>query len=159
MRKRKQANRIITYGGIAAIAAIVGFMVFLQVEAARNNDFKKAIDGIALDTIALTQKYQEEEGKWNEKQYDNSTMIGIIDKYQPRYQEILDRAQALDTPERYKVARDKLIKAVETEMQSNEHFRNYLSSGNPDEYRKSIDLFSQSLQYSADYDAAMIAAG
>ncbi|MGI0035556.1 MAG: hypothetical protein ACRD98_06795 [Nitrososphaera sp.] len=159
MRKRKQANRIITYGGIAAIAAIVGFMVFLQVEAARNNDFKKAIDGIALDTIALTQEYQEEEGKWNEKQYDNSTMIGIIDKYQPRYQEILDRAQALDTPERYKVARDKLTKAVETEMQSNEHFRNYLSSGNPDEYRKSIDLFSQSLQYSAEYDAAMIAAG
>ncbi|MGH9992795.1 MAG: hypothetical protein ACREAZ_09145 [Nitrososphaera sp.] len=159
MRKRKQANRIITYGGIAAIAAIVGFMVFLQVEAARNNDFKKAIDGIALDTIALTQEYQEEEGRWNEKQYDNSTMIGIIDKYQPRYQEILDRAQALDTPERYKVARDKLIRAVETEMQSNEHFRNYLSSGNPDEYRKSIDLFSQSLQHSADYDAAMIAAG
>ncbi len=159
MRKRKQANRIITYGGIAAIAAIVGFMVFLQVEAARNNDFKKAIDGIALDTIALTQEYQEEEGKWNEKQYDNSTMIGIIDKYQPRYQEILDRAQALDTPERYKVARDKLTKAVETEMQSNEHFRNYLSSGNPDEYRKSIDLFSQSLQHSADYDAAIFAAG
>ncbi len=150
---------MITYGGVAAIAAIVGFMVFLQVEAARNNEFRKAIDGIALDTIALTQEYQAEEGKWNEKQYDNSTMIGVIDSYQPRYQEILDRAQALETPDRYKVARENLVKAVEAEMQSNQHFRNYLANGDPAEYRKSIDLFSRSLQYSADYDAAIVAAG
>jgi len=150
---------MITYGGVAAIAAIVGFMVFLQVEAARNNEFRKAIDGIALDTIALTQEYQAEEGKWNEKQYDNSTMIGVIDSYQPRYQEILDRAQALETPDRYKVARENLVKAVEAEMQSNQHFRNYLANDDPAEYRKSIDLFSRSLQYSADYDAAIVAAG
>lgn len=150
---------MITYGGIAAIAAIVGFMVFLQVEAARNNEFRKAIDGIALDTIALTQEYQAEEGKWNEKQYNNRTMIGVIDSYQPRYQEILDRAQALDTPDRYKVARENLVKAVDAEMQSNQHFRNYLTNGDPEEYRKSIDLFSRSLQYSADYDAAIVAAG
>ncbi|MCI0558550.1 MAG: hypothetical protein MN733_08650, partial [Nitrososphaera sp.] len=81
MKKRKQANRIITYAGIGAIAAVVGFMGYLQVEASRNNEFKKSIDAIAADTIALTKEYQLEEGKWTNKEYDNSTMIAIVDRY------------------------------------------------------------------------------
>ena len=159
MRKRKLAGRIVTYAGIGAIAALVGFMVFLQVEASRNSEFKKSIDDIAFDTISLTQEYQAEEGKWIKKQHDNSTMIAIIDTYQPRYQELIERAQALDTPERYKASRDYLVRSLESEKQSNEYFRNYLVTGDRIEYDKSIDLFSRSLQYSADYDAAIKAAG
>jgi hypothetical protein len=155
----KQVNRLVTIAGIGAIAAIVTFFAFLQVEAARNNEFKRSIDQIAFDTIALTHEYQAEEGKWNSKQYDNSTMIAIIDDYQPRYQELIDRANTLDTPERYKAAKDYLIKSVEAEKQSNERFRDYLVTGDRSEYESSVNLFSQSLQYSASYDAAIKEAG
>ncbi|HEX2014331.1 MAG TPA: hypothetical protein VLA68_03805 [Nitrososphaera sp.] len=159
MKKRKQANRIITYAGIGAIAAVVGFMGYLQVEASRNNEFKKSIDMIAADTIALTKEYQLEEGKWKNNEYDNSTMIAIVDRYQPRYQELIERAESLETPDRYKAAKAFLIKSVESEKESNEHFKNYLLTGDPEEYEKVVDLTSLSLQYGAEYDAAMNAAG
>jgi hypothetical protein len=157
--RKKQVNRLVTIAGIGAIAAIVAFMVFLQVEAGRNNEFKRSIDQIAFDTIELTHEYQAEEGKWNSRQYENSTMIAIIDDYQPRYQELIDRANGLDTPERYKAAKEYLIKSVEAEKQSNERFRDYLVTGDRGEYERSVNLFSQSLQYSASYDASIKEAG
>jgi hypothetical protein len=157
--RKMQVNRLVTIAGIGAIAAIIAFVAFLQVEAARNNEFKRSIDQIAFDTIALTHEYQAEEGKWNSKQYDNSTMIAIIDNYQPRYQQLIDRANTLDTPERYKAAKDYLIKSVEAEKQSNERFRDYLVTGDRGEYEISVNLFSQALQYSASYDAAIKEAG
>jgi hypothetical protein len=159
MGKRKGVSRAVTIGGLVAIAAIVAFMVSMQVEAGRNNDFKKSIDAIAFDAISLTREYQAEEGKWTNNEYDNSTMVGVIERYDTRYQELVDRANALDTPEKYRTAREYLVKALESEKQSNLHLRNYISNGSQEEYEKSIDLFSLSLQYSADYDAAIKAAG
>ncbi len=159
MTKRKKASRAITIGGLVAVGAIIAFMVFLQAEAGRNNDFKRSIDGIAFDAIALTMDYQAEEGKWTNKQYDNNTMVSIIDQYDPRYEELVDRAKNLNTPEKYRVARDSLIKAVEAEQKSNIHLRNYIATSSIEEYERSIDLFSLSLQYSADYDSAIKVAG
>ncbi len=145
--------------GFAAIGIIVAAMVFLQVANARNAAFKQAWDGIAFDTITLTQDYQAEEGKWRAKQYDNDTMAGVVDQFLPKYQALIDRANALDTPERYTQARDLLVKAIDTEKQSNEHFRAFLVTGDQSEYERSSDMFSLSLQYSADADAAIKAAG
>src|SRR4029079_4191311 len=109
---KKRTSRIVTFAGITVIAAIIVFMVSLQVEASKNSEFRKSIDNIALDTISLTQEYQAEEGKWVHKQYDNSTMISIIDTYKPRYQALINRTQALETPDRYISARDFLVKSV-----------------------------------------------
>ncbi len=156
---KKRASRIVTFGGIGVIAAVVGFMVFLQVENARNNEFKKSIDAIATETISLTREYQVEEGKWVDNEHDNATMIMKIDEYSPRYQDLIDRANALDTPEKYAVAKKFLVMSIESEKQSNEHLRNHLQTGDPEEYERSVDLFSRSLQYSAEYDAAIGAAG
>ena len=159
MTKRKKSSTAITIGGIAAIGAVVVVMVLLFAADRRNIDAKRSIDAIALDAIALTSDYQVEEGKWTKNQYDNSTMIAVIEQYDSRYQAIIDRADELDVPDRYKVAQDFLIKAVQSEQQSNLHLRNHIVSGSQVEYEKSIDLFSLSLQYSADYDAAMKSAG
>jgi hypothetical protein len=159
MAKRKKSSRAITIGGIAAIGAVVVVMVLLFAADRRNIDARRSIDVIALDAIDLTREYQAEEGKWTKNQYDNSTMIAIIERYDPRYQAIIDDANKLDIPDRYKVAQDFLIKAVQSEQQSNLHLRNHIVSGSQEEYEKSVDLFSLSLQYSADYDAAMKSAG
>lgn len=150
---------MITIGGIAAIIALVGFMIALQVGASRNNEFKKSIDQIAFDTIALTQEYQKEEEKWQKNPQDNSTITSEFEQYQLRYQQLIDRAEALDTPDRYKTAKGYLIEAIELEMQSNQHFYNYLISGDDSEKEKADELASQSLASSAEYDAAMKAAG
>ena len=60
-RSRKQTRRLITFGGIAVIGALIAFMVFLQVETSRNNDFKRAFERLVIDTNALTQQYTAEE--------------------------------------------------------------------------------------------------
>lgn len=156
---RKLTSRIITVGGIAVIAALVAFMVFLQVEASRNNDYKRAFEQIVIDTNALTQQYQAEEGRWLAKEYDNGTMIAIIDQYLPRYQGLADRAEALDTPERYREAQGYLVSAIDSEKKSNEHFRNYLATGDQEEYDRSSSMLSKSLADSARADAAIKAAG
>ena len=158
MAKRK-ASKAITIGGLAALAAVVVVMILLFAADRRNSDAERSIDAIAIDAIALTGEYQEEEGKWVKKLYDNNTMITVIEQYDPRYQALIEQASQLDVPERYRLPQDLLIKAVESEKQSNLHLRNHLVSGSPEEYEKSVDLFSLSLQYSADYDAAMKTAG
>ncbi len=159
MRKRKRSSRIVTIGGIAAIAALIGFMIVLQVEASRNNDYKRAFEQVIIDVNALTQEYQNEESKWRAKEYDNATMISIIDQYMPRYQALIDRANTLDTPERYKTAHGHLVNAIQSEMQSNKHFRNYLATGDQSEYEKSSAMLTKSLADSARADAAIKEAG
>ena len=86
-------------------------------------------------------------------------MNPVFEQYQAKYQQLIDRANALDTPDRYKVAKGHLVDAIEFEMQSNMHFRNYLISGDEGEREEASKLASQSLMSSADYDSAIKAAG
>jgi hypothetical protein len=155
-RSRKQTRQLITFGGIAAIGALIAFIVFLQMETSRNNEFKRAFERIVIDTNALTQQYTSEEDMWLSR--DNSTMIQIIDQYLPRYDELIDRAKALNTPERYKSAHDYLVSAIELERQSHQHFRNYLTTDDQSEYEKSSEMISRSLEQSVNADAAIKAA-
>ena len=152
---KKKTNRIITIAGIAIIAGIVAFMISLQVQNSKNNEFRKSLDNIANDTVVLSRQYQAEEGKWVNKQYDNKTMINIVNNYLPRYQALIDKAKALDTPDKFKSAQGFLVSAIQTEKESNEHFRNYLISDNSTEYKVSSDLLSKSLADSANYDSAI----
>jgi hypothetical protein len=156
-RSRKQTRRLIIFGGIAAIGALIVFMVFLQVETSRNNDFKRAFERIVIDTNTLTQQYTAEEDMWLSR--DNNTMMQVIDRYLPRYDELIERAKALNTPEKYKSAQDYLVGAIELEGQSYEHFRNYLATSDQSEYEKSSDLISRSLEQSINADAAIKEAG
>ncbi len=154
---RKQTRGLITFGGIAAIGALIAFMVFLQIESSRNNEFKKEFEQIVIDTNALTQQYTAEEQRWLSQ--DNNTLIQVIDQYLPRYDQLIGRANALNTPEKYQSARDYLVSAIELERQSYEHFRNYLVTGNQSKYRESSDLISRSLEQSVNADAAIKEAG
>jgi hypothetical protein len=159
MVRKNRVSRFVAIAGFAAIAVLIGIMVMLQVSNAQNDEFKQKWNGIALDSIALTREYQAEEGKWKAGQYDNATMAGIVDKYMPRYQSLIDRSNALETPERYTEARSLLVKAIQTEKDSNEHFKAYLLTGDKTEYQKTLDLFSLSLNYSAQADASIKEAG
>ena len=156
-RNRKQTRRLITFGGIAIIGVLIAFIVFLQVEASRNNDFKRAFEKIVIDTNALTQDYTIQEDQWLSR--DNNTMIQVIDQYLPKYDMLVERAKALDTPQKYKSAQEYLISAIDLERQSYQHFRNYLVTGDESEYTMSSDMISRSLEESVNADGAIKAAG
>jgi hypothetical protein len=156
-RTRKQTRRLITFGGIAVIGVLIAFMVFLQVEASRNNEFKRAFEKIVIDTNALTQEYTIQEDQWLSR--DNNTMIQVIDQYLPKYGMLVERAKALDTPEKYKSAQEYLVSAIDLERQSYQHFRNFLVTGDESEYGMSSDMISRSLEESVNADGAIKAAG
>ena len=155
--KNKTVGRIITIGGIAVIGAIVAFMVFLQIDASKNNDFKRAYEQIVVDTNALTKEYTAKEAKWLAQ--DNRTLVKVIDQYQPRYGQLMERAKALEAPEKYLSSRDYLVGTIDSEKQSYLHFRNYILTGNQTEYTLSSELLTKSLEQSANADAAIKAAG
>ena len=69
-------------------------MVFLQVEASRNNEFKRAFEKIVIDTNALTQEYTIQEDQWLSR--DNNTMVQVIDQYLPKYDMLVEKAKALE---------------------------------------------------------------
>ena len=148
---------MITFGGIAIIGVLIAFMVFLQVEASRNNEFKRAFEKIVIDTNALTQEYTKQEDQWLSR--DNNTMIQVIDQYLPKYDMLVERAKTLDTPEKYISAQEYLVSAIDLERQSYQHFRNYLVTGDEGEYTMSSDMISRSLEQSVNADAAIKAAG
>lgn len=131
--------------------------MFLQIEVSRNNEFKRAFEQIVIDTNALTQQYTAEEQRWLPQ--DNNTLIQVIDQYLPRYDQLIERANALNAPEKYESARNYLISAIELERQSYEHFRNYLVTGNQNEYQESSELISRSLEQSVNADADIKEAG
>jgi hypothetical protein len=148
---------LIIFGGIAIIGVLIAFMVFLQVEASRNNEFKRAFEKIVIDTNALTQEYTIQEDQWLSR--DNNTMIQVVDQYLPKYDMLVERAKALDTPEKYKSAQEYLVSSIDLERQSYQHFRNYLVTGDESEYTMSSDMISRSLEESVNADGAIKAAG
>jgi hypothetical protein len=148
---------LITFVGIAVIGVLIAFMVFLQVEASRNNEFKRAFEKIVIDTNALTQEYTIQEDQWLSR--DNNTMVQVIDQYLPKYDMLVERAKALDTPEKYKAAQEYLVSAIDLERQSYQHFRNFLVTGDESEYEISSDMISRSLEESVNADGAIKAAG
>ena len=131
--------------------------MFLQIDVSRNNEFKRAFEQIVIDTNALTQQYTAEEQRWLPQ--ENNTLIQVIDQYLPRYDQLIERANALNAPEKYESARNYLISAIELERQSYEHFRNYLVTGNQNEYQESSELISRSLEQSVNADADIKEAG
>lgn len=157
--RRNQRQTILTAGVIGAVIAFAVLLVYPQIANANDIAFRQEWNAIAFETNDLTKEYQAHEGKWKTGQYSNEEMADIVDSYRPRYQSLIDRAEAIETPDKYMESRELMVKAIDAEMTSNDHFKNYLLTGSESEHRKSEDLLSLSLKYSADADAAVVAAG
>ncbi len=157
--RRNQKQMILTVTVIGAVAAFAVLLVYPQIVNASDIAFRQQWNAIAFETNDLTQEYQAYEGTWKAGGYSNEEMAGIVDDYRPRYQSLIDRANVIETPDKYEQSRELLVKSIEAEMTSNHHFKNYLLTGDESELRKSEDLLSLSLRYSAEADAAVLAAG
>jgi hypothetical protein len=117
--------------------------------------FHVAYETLINDSRSLTQSYQSEIGKWQSKHHDNKTMILITDKYLPEFQELVNRAQALQpTTTKYLQAKSFYIKSLQSEIGSYVHFRNFLVTGNKTEDDISTQLLSNALKFEVESFAA-----
>ncbi len=116
--------------------------------------FEDAFIGLVNDTRSLSIAYQDEIAKLQSGIYDNQTFVTITDLYLQMYQQLLDRANALNQsttaaglPANYSRAIELYSESIRTEMMSQEHFRNYLATGDLSENERSLELLSESLRF------------
>ena len=114
--------------------------------------FEDAFIGIVNDTHSLSIAYQDEIAKLESGVYDNQTFVTITDLYLQMYQQLIASAEALkrwptSLPMNYSKAIDLYTESIRAEMMSQEHFRNYLSTGDLTENERSLELLSDSLRF------------
>jgi len=95
----------------------------------------------------LTQSYENEYAKWKSHQCDNKTMISVTNNYLPKYEKLINESKALQPPKQYQNATYLHTKSLESELQSNNHFRNYLLTNNSTESKLSSKLLSDAFKY------------
>jgi hypothetical protein len=135
-----------------AMAEKLKFSIFTNTKIASNNNmaqaFHESYEMLINNSHLLTQNYQKEIGKWQTKQYDNKTMISVTDNYLPKFQQLVDKAEALQpTNGKYIQALDLYIKSLQSEIESYKHFRNFLVSHNSSDNGVSTQLLSDAFRY------------
>jgi len=142
--------------GIAILAVIVsiGLLVFANPFKSNTQIFADSLRVLVSKSGDLTHNYQQEVGKWNNKELDNSTMITITDKYLSQFEELENEARTLNVPNEYENIRNSFVSSIGSEASSYEHFKNYLITGDKSEDQLSNDklslAFKQELVY-ADF--------
>jgi hypothetical protein len=142
--------------GIVILAVIVsiGLLVFANPFKSNTQIFADSLRVLVSKSGDLTHNYQQEVGKWNNKELDNSTMITITDKYLSQFEELENEARTLNVPNEYENIRNSFVSSIGSEASSYEHFKNYLISGDKSEDQLSNDklslAFKQELVY-ADF--------
>lgn len=113
--------------------------------------FRSTLSHIVNESNYLTKSYQDEIGKWNSGQYDNSTLISITDSFLSKFENLIDNAKSMIYPKEYKYVHEALVNSLQSETESYKHFKNYLVSGNKTEDDISTDLLSRAFQYEQVY--------
>jgi hypothetical protein len=74
-------------------------------------------------------------------------MISVTNNYLPKYQKLVNESKALQLPKQYQNATDLYTKSLESELQSNNHFRNYLLTNNSTEGKLSSKSLFDAFNY------------
>ncbi len=115
-----------------------------------STSFIGSFENLVKEVNNLSQSYHNETGKSGNGQVDNETIITITDNYKPKYESLINKAKALQSPKQFQNGTDLYIKSVESELQSNNHFRNYLATKNVTENELSNKLLSDSFTYETE---------
>jgi hypothetical protein len=119
------------------------------------HSFEESFAKLVSETRSLSLSYQNEIGKWQLNNHDNSSMISITNDYLQRFQDIVEKSKELKPPSAgYKRALDLFAKSIQSEMASHIHFQNFLATGDLKEDERSIQLFSDAFKYEKEaFDA------
>jgi hypothetical protein len=122
--------------------------------------FEDAFIGIVNDTRNLSFAFNDELAKLQSGVYDNQTFVTITDLYLNKYQELIARTDALkqwpaSLPQNYSKAIDLYSESIRTEMESQEHYQTYITTGNLTENERSDQLLSEALKFELEAFSAI----
>jgi hypothetical protein len=147
---RIQPNTVtVIIGVILGLGVLTSTSMTTKVDgqAVDKERFAGSFQGIVDETRLLDQDYQAQVKKWQTGELSNETMASITDTYLPRFQVLINRTNDLQTPTGYENVTNLYAKSIESELESYNHFRNYLLTGNITENKASDQSLSDAFKY------------
>ncbi|MFZ0344593.1 MAG: hypothetical protein WAL24_05495 [Nitrososphaeraceae archaeon] len=144
MNKRSKVAVIVT---MVAIVVGVGAFYLVSPLFISTQSFANSFESIVNETRLLDQDYQAQVKKWQGGELSNETMASVTDSYLPRFQELANRTNDLQTPAGYENVTTLYAKSLGSEMESYTHFRNYLLTGNTTESKASDQSLSDAFRF------------
>ncbi len=140
----KMASLIILVGVVVAIVAV---SLIIYAERSKQENYVIAIQRLNAEAKQITEHYNNEYALWENGLIDDASMIDIVDSIMMSQQRIIDTMKSLNVPDIYREAHEYNVKSLEYEYKSNEHFKNYLTSKDKEELKRSEELFQLSFEY------------
>jgi hypothetical protein len=161
IHRTKDSMSLIGLSSLIILAfTIITFSNPSQLSFAQNStSFVSSFEKLVKKTNILSESYHNETGKFAKGQINNRTMISITDNYLPKFQSLVNESKALQPPKQFQNATDLYTKSLESELQSNTHFRNYLSTNNSTENKLSSKLLSDAFNYEIEAFKKLKASG
>ncbi|MGH9876763.1 MAG: hypothetical protein ACRD5H_03940 [Nitrososphaerales archaeon] len=138
---------VIVIGG-AIIATVVGISFVLMTQATNDENYIKSIQNMSDQSRAFTQAYENSINEWNDGKISREEMLQITDSQLENVNGLLAKLRSMEPPEKFRLAHELSILSLSHEVQSDRHMRNYIETGNDDEYDRSVE----SLQKAFDYE-------
>jgi predicted PurR-regulated permease PerM len=144
MSKRSKVAVIVT---MVAIVVGVGAFYLVSPLFISTQSFANSFESVVNETRLLSLDYDAQVQKWQRGEHSNESMASITDTYLPRYQELINRTNDLQTPTGYENVTNLYAKSLESELKSNIQFRDYLLTGNKTESEASMQSLSDAFRY------------
>jgi predicted PurR-regulated permease PerM len=144
MSKRSKVAVIVT---MVVIVVGVGAFYLVSPLFISTQSFANSFESVVNETRLLSLDYDAQVQKWQRGEHSNESMASITDTYLPRYQELINRTNDLQTPTGYENVTNLYAKSLESELKSNIQFRDYLLTGNKTESEASMQSLSDAFRY------------
>lgn len=140
---------------IASIFILPLYIIYSSVEnvsgqqggVTTDQEFLNKFVGLTNKSSLLTNAYQQDIGKWQGNKYSNTTIMTITNDTIAQINNLINEANDLQTPEKYREGISLYVKSLEAERDSYKQFGDFIKTGNPVSNETSTDLLSESLRY------------
>lgn len=137
---------VIVIGG-AIIATVVGISFVLMTQATDSENYVRSVQSISDQSRAFTQTYENSISEWHDGEISREEMLQITDNQLENLDGLLAKLRGMEPPEKFRLAHELSILSLSHELQSDRHMRNYIETGNNDEYDRSVEFLQKAFDY------------
>lgn len=149
-RSDKKANmKIVLAAAVGMAAAIVGVMWMLATPDSAQQSYARELQEISDMSKAVTQSYEDAISKWRNGEIGKDEMLAASDANLKQLSMLLTKLKEMEPSARFKEGHELTVTSLEYELQSNEHMRSYIETGDESEYEESTKLFQLAFDYEA----------
>lgn len=140
-------TKIVIAIAVGIVGGVIGINAVLLAQVTGTERYLRNLQEISDQSQVITQNYEDSIAKWNEGLIDDEEILQITDENLGQLEALLSRLKLLDPPEQFREGHDMSVLSLEYELQSNRHMRNYIETGDEQEYERSSELLQLAFNY------------